>query len=147
MVKIKKELRDALVGGLALGVCIGAIVVTTIVYPPGTETPLWVYAAMWTVVPAGSVIGGQWIGRRLYGKTIAESVNAILKIHGQRIDFVQQIQLAHQKDIKMLRDVMVKTWAEIRAENDALERTLHSAEKSIHEEMCTNSACDSEFHK
>lgn len=123
MVKMSKEMRDAVVGIFAIGVCFGAIAVVTIVYPPGVEAPLWVYAVMWTAVPAGSTIGGQWIGRRVYGKTIAESVLAIQKMQSERID-------ANFRDLQMLRDVMVKTWGEFRADKDALERVVNSIKES-----------------
>lgn len=140
MVKMSKELRDALVGCLAIGVCFGAIGTVTVVYPPGVDTPLWVYAVMWTIVPAGSTIGGQWLGRRLYGKTIADRTLETLGIHQQRLD-------AYRDDMAMLRDLIVKVRNEFAGEKAALERAVDFAEKSIHLEMCTNSACDSEFHK
>jgi hypothetical protein len=131
MVKMSKELRDAVVGIFAIGVCFGAIGTVTIAYPPGAETPLWVYAVMWTVVPAGSTIGGQWIGRRLYGKTIAESVLAVQKMQSERID-------ANFRDLQMLRDVMVKTWGEFRAEKDAMERAV----KALGESLECDRPCD-----
>lgn len=134
MVKMSKELRDAVVGIFALGVCVGTIVVVTIAFPPGEEAPLWMYAVLWTAVPAGSTIGGQWIGRRLYGKTIAESVLAIQKIHGDRIQ-------ANHEDLRMLRDVMVKTWGEFRADKEALERVVDSMELTLHKETCSDPDC------